>query len=353
MNFRAASAEKLFVQMSPYPTSIDCPSVGSYVKRAGSVSALILLTMVCWPWRVEAIDNIRIAYPSTSFTTMPFLAASKFGLYQQEGMRAELILMRPNISVTAVVTGQVEFATAHGSIVRAAALGMPVKSLMVVADRPAYYLVAKGGVNTVGALKGRSVGIASLGGSVHLMTKEFLAQNNLDAGKNVALVVTGDHNASIQAMQNGHVDAAVISVPWQTVAEKAGLQKLAYFGDVMRLPMAGLGTSDENIGKKPDLLRRATRATLRGIDFLRDAKNRKEVVGIMVDWFKIRADQAQEAYSQMVEAYPPNGIVSDEILEKDLEIARQTGAIKNRVALSRVVDFQFVKEARNELSGRK
>ncbi len=87
------------------------------------------------------------------------------------------------------------------------------------------------------------MGIASLGGSVHLMTKEFMAQNNLDADKNVALVVTGDHNTSIQAMQNGHVDAAVISVPWQTVAEKAGLRKLAYFGDVMRLPMAGLGAS--------------------------------------------------------------------------------------------------------------
>ena len=92
---------------------------------------------------------------------------------------------------------------------------------------------------------------------------------------------------------------------------------------------------------------------MRGIDFLRDAKNKKEVVGIMVEWFKIRAEQAQEAYSQMVEAYPADGIVSDEILEKDLAIARQTGAIKNRVALSRVVDFQFVKEARNELSGKK
>jgi ABC-type nitrate/sulfonate/bicarbonate transport system substrate-binding protein len=180
-----------------------------------------------------------------------------------------------------------------------------------------------------------------------------LAQNNLDADKNVALIVTGDHNASIQAMQSGHVDAAVISVPWQTVAEKAGLRRLAYLGEAMRLPMAGLGTSDENITKKPELLRRATRATLRGIDFLRDSRYRNETVGIMVDWFKIRGEQAQEAYSQMVEAYPANGIVSDDILEKDLEIARQTGAIKSRVALSRVVDFQFVREARQELSGRK
>jgi len=77
------------------------------------------------------------------------------------------------------------------------------------------------------------------------------------------------------------------------------------------------------------------------------------VVGIMVEWFKIRAEQAEQAYGQMIEAYPPNGVVADEVIEKDLEIARQTGAIKNRVALSRVVDFQFVKEARNELSVKK
>src|SRR5262245_2923910 len=282
--------------------------------------ALILLAIVCHPWRVAAVDNIRIAYPSTSFTTMPMLAASKFGFYQQEGLRPELILMRPNISVTAVVTGQVEFATVHGSIVRAAAQGMPVKSLIVVADRPAYYMVAKTGINSIGALRGRSVGIASLGGSVHLMTKEFLAQNHLDADKNVALLVTGDHNTSIQAMHNGQVDAAVVSVPWQTVAEKAGFRKLAYFGDTMRLPMAGLGASDENIGKKPELLRRAVRATLRGIDFLRDGKNKNEVVDIMVTWFKVTTEQAQEAYGQMVEAYPPNGMVADEALEKDLEI---------------------------------
>lgn len=317
---------------------------------------ILVLTLgvgVGLPSRAAALDTIRIAYPSTSFTTMPILAARKFGLYQQEGLRPELIFMRPNISITALVTGQVEFATVHGSIVRAAAVGMPVKSLMVVADRPAYYLVARSGTTSVAALKGKSVGIASLGGSVHLMTKDFFAQNNFDADRQVSLVVTGDHNTSIQAIQNGLVEAAVISVPWQTVAEKANLQKLAYFGDVMRLPMAGLGASDENIAKKPDLLRRAVRATLRGIEFLRDPKNRKETVGIMTEWFKIRSEQAQEAYGQMVEAYPASGVASEDALEKDLEMARQTGAIKGRVPLSRVVDFQFVREARQELSTKK
>ena len=315
--------------------------------------ALLLLCILCFPIRGVAADAIRIAYPSTSFTTVPIVAAIKHGHFQQEGIRAELIFMRPNISVTALVNGQVEFATVHGSVVRAAARGLPVKSLMVIADRPAYFLVTRAMVQSIPALKGKTIGIASLGGSVHLMTKELFAQSGLDPDRDVSMVVTGDHNTSILAMQAGNVDAIVIAVPWQTVAAKAGFHNLTYLGDALRLPMAGLGAADESMKKRPDLLKRAVKSTLRAIDFVRDRRNKSEVLALMGDWFKISDDLAQNAYDQMVQAYPANGMVSDQALEKDLEVARQTGAIKGRVPLSRVVDFQFVREARQEISGAK
>jgi NitT/TauT family transport system substrate-binding protein len=314
---------------------------------------LLLLCLLCFSTRGVAADAIRIAYPSTSFTTLPIVAAIKHGHFQQEGIRAELIFMRPNISVTALVNGQVEFATVHGSVVRAAARGLPVKSLMVIADRPAYFLVTKAIVKSIPALKGKIIGIASLGGSVHLMTKELFAQSGLDPDRDVSMVVTGDHNTSILAMQAGNVDAVVIAVPWQTVAAKAGFHNLTYLGDALRLPMAGLGAADESMKRRPDLLKRAVKSTLRAIDFVRDRSNKSEVLALMGDWFKISDDLAQNAYDQMVQAYPANGMVSDQALEKDLEVARQTGAIKGRVPLSRVVDFQFVREARQELSGEK
>jgi NitT/TauT family transport system substrate-binding protein len=314
---------------------------------------LLLLCLLCFSTRGVAADAIRIAYPSTSFTTLPIVAAIKHGHFQQEGIRAELIFMRPNISVTALVNGQVEFATVHGSVVRAAARGLPVKSLMVIADRPAYFLVTKAIVKSIPALKGKTIGIASLGGSVHLMTKELFAQSGLDPDRDVSMVVTGDHNTSILAMQAGNVDAVVIAVPWQTVAAKAGFHNLTYLGDALRLPMAGLGAADESMKRRPDLLKRAVKSTLRAIDFVRDRSNKSEVLALMGDWFKISDDLAQNAYDQMVQAYPANGMVSDQALEKDLEVARQTGAIKGRVPLSRVVHFQFVREARQELSGEK
>jgi ABC-type nitrate/sulfonate/bicarbonate transport system substrate-binding protein len=325
------------------------------MKRITTIRKLAPLSFLLFgfPLSLRAADTIRIAYPSTSFTTLPILAAMKHGHFEQEGLHAELIFMRPNISVTAVVTGQVEFATVHGSIVRAAARGLPVKSLIVIADRPAYYLVARAGVNSVNALKGKSVGVTSLGGSVHLMTKEFFAQNRLDPDKEVGITVTGDHNASIQALQAGRVDAIVVAIPWHTVAEKGGFRTLAYFGDIIRMPMAGLGTNDDNINRRPELIKRTLKATLKAIDFVKDPSHQREVVSIIGDWFKVGSDLAQAAYGQMVDIYPRSGMVADEFIEKDLEIAGQVGGIKDRVPVSRVVDFRWVKEARAELSSRR
>jgi ABC-type nitrate/sulfonate/bicarbonate transport system substrate-binding protein len=208
-------------------------------------------------------------------------------------------------------------------------------------------------VKSVNALKGRSVGVISLGGSVHLMTKEFFARNRLDPDKDIGIVVTGDHHASIQALQAGRVDSIVIAIPWHTVAEKSGFHTLAYFGDIIRMPMAGLGTNDDNINKRPELVKRTLRATLKAIDFVKDPSHQREVVAIIGDWFKIGSDLAQAAYRQMVDIYPLTGIVADEAIEKDLEIAGQVGGIKDRVPVSRVVDFRWVKEARAELAGSK
>ena len=117
--------------------------------------------------------------------------------------------------------------------------------------------------------------------------------------------------------------------------------------------MAGLGTNDDNINRRPELIKRTLKATLKAIDFVKDPSHQREVVAIIGDWFKVGSDLAQAAYGQMVDIYPRSGMVADEFIEKDLEIAGQVGGIKDRVPVSRVVDFRWVKEARAELSSRR
>jgi hypothetical protein len=100
-------------------------------------------------------------------------------------------------------------------------------------------------------------------------------------------------------------------------------------------------------------VKRTLKATLKAIDFVKDPGHQRQVVALIDDWFKVGGDLAQAAYRQMVDIYPASGIATDEAIEKDLEIAGQVGGIKDRVPVSRVVDFRWVKEARAELAGKK
>jgi ABC-type nitrate/sulfonate/bicarbonate transport system substrate-binding protein len=163
------------------------------------------------------------------------------------------------------------------------------------------------------------------------------------------MIVSGDHKSSIESVYVGKIDATVVPVPWQAVAKKVGLKVVAYYGDVLQVPLGGLGASDEYIQKKGDAVRRVLRGTLKGIGFLRQKENKSEVVKVMADWFSVDRDTAADSYDQMILAYPPNGRTSTEVLEKDLEISRQLGAIKGAVPLSRVVDFRILEQVTREL----
>ncbi len=301
---------------------------------------------------LEAAETVRIAYPSTSYSTMPIVVARREGFYNQEGLSAELVQIRPNIGITALVNGEDEFATTQGSVVRAAAKGIPIKSVAIIADRPVYFLVARPSFASMGSLKGKNkpiIGVNSLGGSVHMITKELLPHFGLNPDKDVAIIVSGDNQTSLQAVQLGRIDATLIPIPWQTQAKKLGLRVLAYAGEFVQVALGGIGTSERLIQKRPDLVKKVIRATLKGIAFIREKSNKERVVGAMTQWFGIDQEVAKDSYDQMILAYPINGATSSEVLKKDLEIAQQLGGSQADVPLSRLVDFRLLREIQTEL----
>ncbi len=151
------------------------------------ISLLFLLLFSISP---RAEETVKIAYPATTYTTMPVVVALGEGFFNQENLNLQLIQIRPNISITAVLAGEVDFTTTQGSIVRAAARGAPIKSVAVIADRPVYFLVARPGLTSVESLKAKDkkiIGVNSLGGSVHMITKEVLARHGINPDKDVAI----------------------------------------------------------------------------------------------------------------------------------------------------------------------
>jgi ABC-type nitrate/sulfonate/bicarbonate transport system substrate-binding protein len=79
----------------------------------------------------EAPARIRIAYASRSSSAMPLYLAQTKGFFKAEALDVELIQMNPRLGATAVVNGDVSFATPFVSTFRGILQGFPMKTVFV------------------------------------------------------------------------------------------------------------------------------------------------------------------------------------------------------------------------------
>ena len=90
-----------------------------------------------------AAEPIRIAMPSKSLTFLNYYLADKFGLFKSEGLEASFPVGKADVQLTAVVTGEMEYIAAAGTVLRGAATGLPVKAVMFALDKPIFFMMVK------------------------------------------------------------------------------------------------------------------------------------------------------------------------------------------------------------------
>src|ERR1043165_1922016 len=104
-----------------------------------------------------AAEKVRIAIATSSMAFLvPFVAKDR-GLYAKYGSDVELIQMRPNISVAALLRGEIEYIELIGSAIRSAARGMPMRAISTGIKAPFFSIVAQNKYKSVKDLKGAAI----------------------------------------------------------------------------------------------------------------------------------------------------------------------------------------------------
>jgi NitT/TauT family transport system substrate-binding protein len=153
-------------------------------------------------------DLIRIGYPSRSVTFLTMLLARDQGYYEQQGLNAELIQVRPSVGVTALLNGDVDYTESLGSNVRSALQGAPVKTVMISLRAPLFSLVARPELRAPSDLHGRTVGITSYGGSIDQTARLVLKHYGLEPQRDVQIVPLGDAPVQYEVLKLGQVDSS-------------------------------------------------------------------------------------------------------------------------------------------------
>src|SRR5262245_3932207 len=137
------------------------------------------------------MKKVRFSVTSVSVTEIAYKMAQLKGFYRDEGLDIEMIVIRGAIGIQALVGGSVDYTSAAGAVIAAAMRGVGVKLLLVVSARPQFDLVTLPEIKAIPQLKGKSVGISSLGGAIDLLMQTILHQHGLTPHKDVNLLVVG------------------------------------------------------------------------------------------------------------------------------------------------------------------
>ena len=122
----------------------------------------------------EAPQKIRIAYASRSSSAMPQYMALQKGYFKGEGLEVEIIQMNPRLGATAVVNGDVSFATPFTSVFRGVLQGFPMKLVFIHLKKGPYYVMVRPEIKDVQQLKGKRIGVATIKGTDQLVAEELL-----------------------------------------------------------------------------------------------------------------------------------------------------------------------------------
>lgn len=294
-----------------------------------------------------AADKIRVAVANFNVSFMMTGVAAKKGFFRDEGLEPEIIAMRPPVSITALASGDIDYTTVFGSVVRAAVRGLPVRVVASFIDGSTHALLARQEFKSVKDLRGRTMGVGSYGASDDISARMMVRHYGVDPDKQMKIVALGSDRARFAALKEGIVDATVVAPPVDSEGRKAGFNILARAYEISTFPFVGLGTSVKKISERPDEVKRTIKALVRANRFIRD--NRDESIQILAQWGRSERSAAAAAYDSSVKVFNLDGAIPESGLRLVLDQAKAEGNLSREIAVAEVAELSLLREAQKEL----
>jgi len=287
----------------------------------------------------RAPEKVRIAVSSKSLGFLDTWAARERGFFRKHGIEAEIIAMRPPLTIGAIQTGDIDYAWGASTVSRGAISGAPVRIVSLALRSSFHTLVTRPHIKTIADLKGKTIAV-TIGAADDFIARHLLRRGGVDP-REVTFVNMGGSDTRFPALVTGQIDATPISLPFFVVAKRQGFNLLGTASDVIDMATVGIGTSTRKIQQEREQVKKLVRAQL---DTLRWIKQQKgEAVAFLQKFYGL--DEAMAVESHAIYAK----LIIDDVrplAEAIKTVLDQQG--KPDLPLDRVVDASVVEEVLRE-----
>jgi NitT/TauT family transport system substrate-binding protein len=272
----------------------------------------------------------------------PFIVAAEKGFFRAENLSVEFVPFRggPNL-VKAVISGEVLLGAAGSTdifVFREA--GMPLKMVATHTEGNHFTLNGAPDLGGVGDLKGKSIGVTSVGATTWVFARMVAKQQGWDPDKDVKIVGLGALDAQLAALARKEIHAFV----WGdggAVTQLAGKSKV-----LMRLDKVTARwisqiqyVSEDGIKKQGDDIRKVMKALFVAIKYMTEQTNEAaEIVAKKIGW---SAEAVVAAHKISGSLMSHDGTVSMEALRSMQDTLLEYGSIKKRLPVEEHVARGF------------
>ncbi|MFB9951935.1 ABC transporter substrate-binding protein [Rhizobium puerariae] len=247
----------------------------NFIKAAGAIG---LVTAISAPALAQSRRKVTMvaATPSISGSDLGFFSSIPLGLglFAEEGLDVELVTVNGSGAATNMLFGGQAAFTTHGGAGLFAAVGQkaPIKAFMCQVPDDIYSIAVleNGPINTIADLKGKRIGIASFGGTPHVLMKAIVRQQGWNPDTDMTYIAVGTDVPALDALNRNRIDA-IFSYDTAFATFEFNGAKLHYFRPDP-LPRTGIShvtcATIDTLEKQPELVRAMSKALARSLVYM-------------------------------------------------------------------------------------
>ena len=268
------------------------PSFSNFLSRT------LLIALVTVLWLASAVSA---ATPSRKLTLVFADFSERAGLlfvakdqhfFEEQGLDVDVVQVRSGpIAIAAVAAGEAQFysVSATGASLGAMAGGLDIVFVAGFINRLDGYFAVSPRIRKPEDLKGKTLGVQSIGGGIWMFTQILLDHWGLNAERDkIQIRAIGDDSVLAQAVMTSVIDGAVLGYTYSRVITQKGghiLVELPLLN--IRYQGTGLVARRSFIDSSPDAVEKTLRALIRTNRFIQDKSNQAAIIRSLRKWLRL------------------------------------------------------------------
>jgi NitT/TauT family transport system substrate-binding protein len=280
--------------------------------RFGAVTMALLFASQALPSPVaSAADALRVGKSvPQAFSFVPLDVGLKNGIFKKNGLDIEASAFAGDAKMQqAMAADSIDIGIGSGPGMAFIVKGAPIKGIAAMAGRPLLLTLAvrtDGSVKNVADLKGKKVGVSTVGSLTYWVTDELSRQQGWGVG-GINVVPVGTFKSMLAALKTKQIDGMVTDVATAYEMEKNGEGKVVFrFGELVRdFHIHVIFGTNKAIASRPDAIRAFLKGWFETIAFMR--KNKANTVEIAKEIMETDATIAGRVYDEIMPMFSDDG----------------------------------------------